>query len=108
MKDSDLIRRGDVLNLAKNLVFTNDKGEPVFRHICVNLESVRSVPAVDAVEVAHGIWIKEDYTFYRCSVCDQRISIVGNPTNYCPNCGARMDGRREEGDDGEHQPDTKR
>ncbi len=51
MAEKDLIRRVDVLNLAKGIVFTNDKGEPVFRHICVNLESVRSIPAVDAVEV---------------------------------------------------------
>ena len=63
------------------------------------VELLRIIPAVDAVEVKYGIWIKEDYTFYRCSVCDQRISLVGNPTKYCPNCGARMDGRREDGDE---------
>lgn len=47
----DMIRRSDVLNLAKDIVFTDDKGRPVYKHICVNLDHVRSIPAVDAVEV---------------------------------------------------------
>ena len=50
----------------------------------------------DVAPVRHGRWIeKEKYTFgimYDCSLCKNRILDNGHPWNYCPNCGARMDG----------------
>ena len=46
--------------------------------------------------VRHGRWIeKEKYTFgimYDCSLCENRILDNGHSWNYCPNCGAKMDG----------------
>ena len=46
--------------------------------------------------VRHGRWIEqEEYTFgvfYDCSICDCRILDNGHSWNYCPNCGAKMDG----------------
>ena len=51
---------------------------------------------VDISPVRHGRWIeKEKYTFgimYDCSLCENRILDNGHPWNYCPNCGAKMDG----------------
>lgn len=62
---------------------------------------LESAPTVDAVEEVHGRW-QERYTpngkyvawdgFY-CSVCGRRAAR----TNYCPNCGAKMDGGNEDG-----------
>lgn len=58
-------------------------------------------PTVDAVPVRHGRWeTVEDWDGderYKCSVCgDEWFLEVGNPEfnnmNYCPKCGARMDG----------------
>ena len=50
----------------------------------------------DAAPVRHGRWVeKEKYTFgimYDCSLCENRILDNGHPWNYCPNCGAKMDG----------------
>ena len=50
----------------------------------------------DVVPVVHGRWIeKEKYTFgimYDCSLCENRILDNGHSWNYCPNCGAKMDG----------------
>lgn len=50
----------------------------------------------DVAPVRHGRWIeKEKYTFgimYDCSLCENRILDNGHPWNYCPNCGAKMDG----------------
>jgi len=52
---------------------------------------------LDAVPVRHGKWIHEvrytidslhSYQQYKCSECD--MAYITN-TNYCPNCGARMD-----------------
>lgn len=46
--------------------------------------------------VRHGKWIEQEkYTFgimYDCSVCGNRILDNGHSWNYCPNCGAIMDG----------------
>jgi DNA-directed RNA polymerase subunit RPC12/RpoP len=57
---------------------------------------------LDAVKVVHGEWdvIEDDYameTIFKCSVCKEDfVTIDGTPEenlwNYCPNCGARMDG----------------
>lgn len=48
------------------------------------------------VPVRHGRWIEQEkYTFgvmYDCSICDNRILDNGYSWNYCPNCGAKMDG----------------
>ena len=54
---------------------------------------------VDAVEVVHGRWVRKttDFVyFYACSECGEPVlrSQWGNDffSNYCPNCGAKMDG----------------
>lgn len=50
---------------------------------------------VDAVEVVHGRWETHnqvDSVFY-CSVCKLNVSgFERRWLNYCPNCGAMMDG----------------
>ena len=63
-------------------------------------------PTVDAVEVVHGQWVdKEDYymeTGVSCSICGERYFFETSrtdfePYNYCPNCGAKMDGGNKDG-----------
>ena len=70
-------------------------------------------PTVDAVEVVHGTWLVDDYdsgdTGYYCAFIEVHCSKCGYnlgaesgeygwlygdpfPMNYCPNCGAKMDG----------------
>ena len=46
------------------------------------------------VEVVHGRWIdaREYCGDYMCSNCDALYGT--NKFNYCPNCGAKMDGER--------------
>ena len=61
---------------------------------------VTQIPAVDVVPVVYGQWIEgaENFTCgnhnAECSVCHCNISWSGcdEDYNYCPNCGARMDG----------------
>ena len=57
---------------------------------------IKNRPAADVAPVRHGRWIeKEKYTFgimYDCSLCENRILDNGHSWNYCPHCGAKMDG----------------
>ena len=60
---------------------------------------MEDAPTVEAVEVVRGKW-EDDHGDYVCSCChtvftDELVWIShgeGNEPNYCPNCGAKMDG----------------
>ena len=61
---------------------------------------IMQAPTVDAVEVVHGRWEKsEHHGFLCCSECkDVYISDewqADGKWNFCPNCGAKMDGDGE-------------
>jgi hypothetical protein len=67
--------------------------------ICSTIIDLKDFPTVDAVEVVHGRWVRKttDFVyFYACSECGEPVlrSQWGNDffSNYCPNCGAKMDG----------------
>lgn len=60
-------------------------------------------PAADVVEVVHGEWEHDSVgfdDFWRCSACREDWFFDYDPetestrVNYCPNCGAKMDGER--------------
>ena len=62
-------------------------------------EVIDAVPAADVAPVKHGHWIEQenwvsDDYYYTCSVCGEDYNTIdGSPDyNYCPNCGAKMDG----------------
>lgn len=58
--------------------------------------AIERILAADVAPVRHGRWIEQEkYTFgvmYDCSICGNRVLDTGHSWNYCPNCGARMDG----------------
>ena len=59
------------------------------------LDKEQEQPTADVVEVKHGEWKKHGYK-WECSICRMRINLDGTPVqnglNYCPNCGAKMEG----------------
>jgi hypothetical protein len=65
----------------------------------IPVEQIWDAPTVDAVEVVHGRWNEKQEqipwceddvdTYWMCSVCG---AIEIGKTNYCHNCGAKMDG----------------
>ena len=69
--------------------------------------ALKHAPTVDAEPVRHGRWYKpkgmmppEHHGRHRCSVCDhmafyERLGREGL-SDYCPNCGARMNGENNE------------
>ncbi len=93
----DYIRRVDAL-----------RGVELFQCGWAEIEAVQSdyierLPAADVAPVVHGRWIDgaEDFTCgnhnAECSICRCYVSWDGcdEDFNYCPNCGARMDGVNE-------------
>ena len=60
--------------------------------------SIRAIPAADVVPVRHGRWDSSRpdapmFGFHFCSLCGRKRTSPQD--NYCPNCGARMDGDGE-------------
>ncbi len=76
------------------------KGKPWDGHTSKDVRRLLSIPAADVAPVRHGRWTeREKYTFgtmYDCSICGDRILDNGHSWNYCPNCGAKMDGSSNE------------
>ena len=63
---------------------------------------VCDAPTIDAVPVVRGEWIQKHHitsfsnmtltgTFPTCSLCGYAWLGVAQNTNYCPNCGAKME-----------------
>ena len=53
-------------------------------------------PTVDAVEVVHGRWAREHTVNRRMPMCSECQKKATAETNYCPHCGAKMDGERKD------------
>ena len=71
--------------------FQDERGEWILH------ADIIKIPAADVAPVAHGYWINlgkyNDGYNWRCSSC-KRESVMA--INYCPNCGAKMDGGQNE------------
>lgn len=67
-------------------------------------EIISEIPAADVAPVVHGWWEREPSSYwrwtpsgavavtrttYRCGLCGRGTVVK---SNYCPNCGAKMDG----------------
>ena len=67
--------------------------------------TIMNAPTIEAEPVRHGRWKAEERDSwsgggaYICSACGYGYSWGGffeaNDFNYCPNCGAKMDGGEE-------------
>ena len=88
----------DLWSVNMNEVDTSD---------CTDVEDILSavisylseLHTVDAVEVVHGRWIEHVEigamnNHYECSACHWKTPsfTIARDSNFCPNCGAKMDG----------------
>ncbi len=82
------------------------KAEVIGNEGVVYVYDINNAPTVDAEPIKHGHWcVTQAYphTIY-CSECFQRFAQAhwaiwedgSLPRDYCPNCGAKMDGDRRE------------
>ena len=100
--EHDLIRRSKLL--AKKCMVRGhlDTGSPCPSKVkAVPVDVIEREPAVDAVPVRHGRWIKRGYACgeneYECSVCHEtEWRTSASRMKYCMFCGARMDGGDED------------
>lgn len=63
---------------------------------------LNTLPTVDAVEVERGWWIELPgmEPDYKCSECGRSYAWwEPSEAHYCPNCGAKMDGKKETDDE---------
>ena len=104
----------------KRLIDADAEIEAIKKYVCQDCESyngircracwaddliswIEDAPKVDAVEVVHGRWVIREFHLSNtkkmsCNCCDYSENkgpawdkSWGVP-NYCPNCGAKMDG----------------
>lgn len=40
------------------------------------------------------ITVKSTRPVYKCSACEKELGLIASKYNYCPNCGAKIVGRR--------------
>ena len=59
--------------------------------LVIPVEVIKAAPAADVVPVVHGRWIFGGDGCVICSKCNEEESN-DNHRNYCPHCGAKMDG----------------
>lgn len=92
----EYICKADVLNLPQNIE-RNLKGEIVERSVDVG--AIEALPAADVVKVRHAKDVYKQYNKHHCefmcSLCGGWIGVIEGGDcdfNYCPNCGAKMDG----------------
>lgn len=101
--DDKLVRLSHAISAAKTGADDWDGGCNIERDRYIE-KAFADIPAVDAVEVRHGKFIHDGPKFdggvdwYHCSVCLAPETGVYVSRPYCSWCGARMDGRREDGE----------
>lgn len=78
---AEYIEREAVLKIVDRRVDLNAKTKPMFQELI-------SLPAADVAPVMHGRWISHK-GYCECNLCH---NLFGSYFNYCPNCGAKMDG----------------
>ena len=78
----------DVVRDPKNLT-----GEEVRQTLLRFERAINSVSSADVAPVRHGRWYWAKDGHCKCSVCEQYATVkrLVVKTNYCPNCGAKMD-----------------
>ena len=80
------------------LIFLDENGEPTF--IGDYIGAIASIPAADVVPARRGRWIihnslvngvlLDENEVFVCSACQEQRTR--RKYNYCPHCGAKMDG----------------
>ena len=82
--------------MAEKEYIEREKLNDMLEDFCVNetfYDAMQTIPAANVAPVRHGEW-QEINGIFRCSLCEYSFEHEGYQHffNYCPNCGAKMDG----------------
>lgn len=98
--DAEILKK-DISKYRKSL-----KPEYIMKLTDAMLKDIEDIvseqPTVDAVPVVHGHWVSEinsygETTAWHCSNCYERTGFfTTGQSNYCPECGAKMDEKSTE------------
>ena len=101
MTEKEYIEREALIKACKKIIQIswNETTAPVsWSHAYADfIDDIEEQPAADVAPVRHGRWleVREKRLFgehyFLCSNCKSRNGLM-IPFNYCPNCGAKMDG----------------
>lgn len=77
-------------------VYQYDETGEYIKYKAIPVEAIEKAPTLDLAPVVHGEWVKDGGCECRCKKCGYaplydyfgRVRL----SNYCPNCGAKMDG----------------
>lgn len=94
---AEYIEREAVLEILKRYSVGTWRGIPCYPdEIKSAAKDVNSIPAADVAPVVHGRWRFVRDSKIPIAECDQCYTVLSGPLaalwDYCPNCGARMEG----------------
>ena len=93
----EYVKRSDALQAVGDIHPLDYNGQGI-------VERIKAIPAADVVEVRHGRWVYAgflgQFPVYKCSLCGNMArdyrAVLLHCVNYCPSCGAKMDGGQDE------------
>ena len=96
---NDYIRKQDAVEAldGKIIVTGHENADAVLQYMKDITKKIKSLEPADVVPVVHGRWIEDEGEGYHGIHCSRCIFSIpyGNVMmgyNFCPNCGAKMDG----------------
>lgn len=57
------------------------------------IDMIEDAPTADVAPVVHAQWIEDESGIIICPECKRGYNLIAKFTNYCPACGAKMDGK---------------
>ena len=99
MAEKEYIEREALIKACKKIIHDrwNETTAPVsWSHAYADfIDDINEQPAADVAPVRHGCWVKEKSNVlihWHCSVCEKCYFLEEPNADYCPHCGAKMDG----------------
>lgn len=95
-----LIESNKVIPLVRLILMNHPKADA----ICENMQKLVDIHTIESEPVKHGRWVdlyggKYDNHLYECSECKGKALYYYAAgqllSDYCPHCGAKMDGGAE-------------